>query len=225
MAVELTKEMLEFAKKIDSTMLHVTVTEPELRDLCEKARDYQFATISVPHHWMTLAAELLAGSGVGITAGAGYPLGFSTLETKVFEAVDSVRKGATEVDMTMAIGPFKSGKYQLVEDEIRAVVEAIPGTLVKVIIETHFLTDDEKKRAAELCVKGGAQYVKTSTGYTPTGATVEDIRLLYAAVGDQIKVKGSGGIRTTAFALELLDAGASRLGASKAHLLVEGLRP
>ena len=213
----------EFAKKIDSTLLRPDATEAEIRELCRIAREYGFATVALPSQYMKLALELLEGSGVGFDA-LRFPLGIQSTETKVHEAVEAVKLGCTEVDMVMALGKFKSGKYQEVEDEIRAVREAIPDVVLKVIIETHYLTDDEKRKAAELVANAGADFVKTSTGFAPTGATVEDIKLLYETVGDRIKVKASGGIRTTEQALALLEAGASRLGASNAHRLVDGLK-
>lgn len=213
-----------FAKKIDSTLLRPTATEAEIREVCRVAREYGFATVALPAQWMLLAIELLEGSGVGFDAAVGFPLGIQSTATKVREAVEAVENGATEVDMVMALGKFKSGMYKEVEDEIRQVVDAVSGIVTKVIIETHYLTDEEKRIAAEIVANAGADFVKTSTGFTPTGATVEDVKLLYEAVGDRIKVKASGGIRTTEQALALLEAGASRLGASNAHVLVDGLK-
>lgn len=217
-------DKLTFAKKIDSTLLRPTATEAEIREICRLAREYKFATVALPSQFMELAIELLEGSGVGFDAAVGFPLGIQSTETKVHEAVEAVRKGATEVDMVIALGKFKSGLYKEVEEEIRRVVEAVPGITTKVIIETYYLTDEEKRIAAELAANAGADFVKTSTGFAPTGATVEDVKLLYDAVGDRIKVKASGGIRTTEQALALLEVGASRIGASNAHILVDGLR-
>ena len=216
-------DKLTFAKKIDSTLLRPTAAEAEIREICRLAREYKFATVALPSQFMELAIELLEGS-VGFDAAVGFPLGIQSTETKVHEAVEAVRKGATEVDMVIALGKFKSGLYKEVEEEIRRVVEAVPGITTKVIIETYYLTDEEKRIAAELAANAGADFVKTSTGFAPTGATVEDVKLLYDAVGDRIKVKASGGIRTTEQALALLEAGASRIGASNAHILVDGLR-
>lgn len=213
----------DFAKTIDSSLLNPTADESQVREVCRLARKYKFATVALGCQWIPLAAELLEGSGVGVDAPIGFPLGYSTTEAKVFETRDALQKGATEIDMVMNLGYLKSGRDAEIIDEIKQVVAAADGHIVKVIIETYYLTEEEKIRAAKLVAEAGADFVKTSTGFTPGGATVEDVTLLYKAVGDKIKIKASGGIRNYDQAMSLLKAGAERLGASRAHLLMEPL--
>jgi len=211
----------EFAKMIDSSLLASTATESEVRELCNLAKYYGFATVALGSAWIPLAAELLAGSGVGVDAPVGFPLGYSTTETKVFETEDAIKKGALEIDMVINLCFLKSGMYMPIKDEIRRVLDAAQGHIVKVIIETCYLSQAEKIKAAEITADAGANFVKTSTGFGPSGATVEDIRLLHKTVGDRILVKASGGIRTFSQAMDLINAGATRLGASNADMLAK----
>ncbi len=164
----------------------------------------------------------MAGSGVKIATVIGFPLGANTTETKVFEAKDAIEKGADEIDMVINIGALKSGQDQLVEDEIRAIKEAIGDHILKVIIETCLLTEDEKIRACQLTLKAGGDYVKTSTGFSTGGAKLEDVKLMKDQVKDRAKVKASGGIRDFATAKKMLEAGAERLGVSAGIAIVEG---
>lgn len=187
----------QLAKMIDHTLLRADATQSEMAKLTEEAKQYLFASVCVNPGWVAYAAEQLQGTGVDICTVIGFPLGASTSETKAFETKDAIAKGATEVDMVINISALKDGKDDVVEQDIRAVVEAAAGkALVKVIIETCLLTDEEKVRACQAAVKAGADFVKTSTGFSTGGATPEDIALMRRTVGPNVGVKASGGVRS-----------------------------
>ena len=171
---------------------------------------------------MTLAAEELKGSPVKVCTVIGFPLGANTTAVKAFETKDAIANGADEVDMVINIGALKSGNLELLEKDIRGVVEAANGTLVKVIIECCYLTDEEKKLACEACVKAGADYVKTSTGFGTGGATAADVALMKASIPASMKVKAAGGMHSWQEALAMVEAGASRLGTSSTLKILEG---
>ncbi|MBY6267717.1 deoxyribose-phosphate aldolase, partial [Parageobacillus thermoglucosidasius] len=184
------------AKMIDHTLLKADTTKAQIVKLCEEAKQYGFASVCVNPTWVATAAELLKGTDVKVCTVIGFPLGANTPETKAFETKNAIENGATEVDMVINIGALKDGNDDLVERDIRAVVEAAKGkALVKVIIETCLLTEEEKVRACQLAVKAGADYVKTSTGFSTGGATTEDVALMRKTVGPNIGVKASGGVR------------------------------
>jgi len=211
------------AGMIDHTLLKANATESEIVQLAEEAKKYSFASVCVNPTWVKTAGEVLSGTSVKVCTVIGFPLGASTSETKAFETANAIENGATEVDMVINIGALKSQNDQLVEQDIRAVVEAAKGkALTKVIIETCLLTDEEKVHACELAVKAGADYVKTSTGFSTGGATVEDIRLMRKTVGPEIGVKASGGVRSREDALAMIEAGATRIGASSGIAIVNG---
>ncbi|NHM31854.1 deoxyribose-phosphate aldolase [Neobacillus terrae] len=211
------------AGMIDHTLLKANATESEIVKLAEEAKKYSFASVCVNPAWVKIAGEVLEGTSVKVCTVIGFPLGASTSETKAFETANAIENGATEVDMVINIGALKSQNDQLVEQDIRAVVEAAKGkALTKVIIETCLLTDEEKVHACELAVKAGADYVKTSTGFSTGGATVEDIRLMRKTVGPEIGVKASGGVRSREDALAMIEAGATRIGASSGIAIVNG---
>ncbi|WP_273832707.1 deoxyribose-phosphate aldolase [Guptibacillus sedimenti] len=213
----------ELAKMIDHTALKPDTSREQIEKLCDEARDFNFASVCVNPTWVSLAAEKLEGSEAKVCTVIGFPLGAVTTETKAFETKDAIQKGATEVDMVINIGALKDGNNELVEQDIKAVVEAAKGkALVKVIIETCLLTDEEKTRACELSVKAGADYVKTSTGFSTGGATVEDIKLMRRTVGPNIGVKASGGVRDLEGSQAMIDAGATRIGASAGVKIVQG---
>ena len=199
---------------IDHTLLKPTATDDQIRALCAEAAAAGFASACVNPCHVPLAAAGLVGSPVKVCAVVGFPLGANASHIKAAEAALAVEQGAAEVDMVLNVGFLKSGRMADVESDIRAVVAAAAGATVKVILETCFLSDAEKRSACALAVAAGAHFVKTSTGFGSGGATVADVRLLRAAVGPGIGVKASGGIRTLADALAMLDAGASRIGAS-----------
>ncbi len=227
-----TKE--QFAKLIDNTFLKPAATQEEIIRFCEEAKRYHFAAVVVFPFWVPLAVRQLEGSDVKVCTPIGFPFGANARSTKVYEARNAVTNGAEELDVVMNIGAFKSGDYDFVQRELADIVgaarlsgitEDAKRTLVKVIIETAYLTRKEKIKACEIIRDVGADFVKTSTGMAPGGATVEDIQLIREIVGPSIGVKASGGIRTVEFAMDLLDAGASRLGTSTGVALVEAYDP
>ncbi|MCL7747263.1 deoxyribose-phosphate aldolase [Halalkalibacter alkaliphilus] len=212
------------ANLIDHTALKPDTTKAQIETLCREAKEYQFASVCVNPTWVKLAAELLIeAEPVKVCTVIGFPLGASTPEVKAFETTNAIENGATEVDMVINIAALKDKNDELVERDIRAVVEAAKGrALTKVIIETSLLTDEEKVRACELAVKAGTDYVKTSTGFSTGGATVEDIALMRKTVGPDIGVKASGGVRDLAGAKAMVEAGATRIGASAGVSIVNG---
>jgi deoxyribose-phosphate aldolase len=213
---------------IDHTLLKPTATTRDIRQLCIEAMAEGFAAVCVNPAHVAYAAKILAGSRVAVCTVIGFPLGATTPSVKKKEAEEAVRNGAREVDMVINIGALKEGNYDLVVADIRGVVEAVtallPGGLVKVIIETGYLNHGEKITACRLVRQAGAHYVKTSTGFGPGGATVEDVRLLRENLPLEMGVKASGGIRTTGQALALIEAGAGRLGTSAGPALLAGLQ-
>ncbi|MDM5334005.1 deoxyribose-phosphate aldolase [Ureibacillus composti] len=208
---------MNFAKLIDHTLLSPIVTEKEIISLCQEAEQYGFASVCVNPIWVSLSAELLHDSDVNVCTVIGFPFGANTPETKAFETINAIRNGATEIDTVINIGALKSKNYALVEKDIRSVVEAANGkALVKVIIEACLLTNEEKERACELSVSAGADYVKTSTGFSLYGATVEDVVIMRKTVGPNVGVKASGGVRNKEDIKSMIDAGATRIGTSSA---------
>lgn len=212
---------VDYAKFIDSTILKADATQEEIKNLCLEAREYKFKSVCINPTWITYAKELLNGSGVLVCTVIGFPLGAMTTESKVFEAKDAVLKGADEVDMVINIGELKAKNYQYVEDEIRKIKEGIKDKVLKVIIECCLLTDEEKVMACKLSKNAGADFVKTSTGFSKSGATVADIKLMRQTVGPEMGVKAAGGVRDRKFMEELIDAGATRIGTSHGAALVK----
>lgn len=210
--MELTKPIL--ASFIDHTNLKPTATEADIRRICSEAVEYGFASVCVNPVHVALVARQLKGSTVKTCSVVGFPLGAHTSGIKAAEAAQAVRDGAEEIDMVINIGALKAGNLEKVEQDIRGVVEAVPGRTVKVIIETCYLEDEEKRMACECAMRAGAAFVKTSTGFGSGGATVEDIKLMKTVVGDTLKVKASGGIRNFEDAKAMILAGADRIGAS-----------
>ena len=207
----------------ETLKLKPETSRAQIETLCKEALEYKFASVCVNPTYVALAAELLkSDDDVKVCTVIGFPLGANTPEVKAFETKDAIQNGATEIDMVLNIGALKDGDLELVERDIRAVVEAANGTLVKVIFENCLLTKEEIKTAAELSVKAGANFVKTSTGFSTGGATVEDIRLMRETVGPDIGVKASGGVRDFEGAKAMIDAGASRIGASAGIAIVTG---
>lgn len=213
----------QIARMIDHTLLKPESTKEEIEKLCEEAIEFQFATVCVNPYWVATAANALKGSNVGITTVIGFPLGATTTFTKAAEARDAIAAGATEVDMVINIGALKSGDYDAVRKDIEGVVLAVnKQAVVKVIIETGFLTEEEKKKACMLSKMADADFVKTSTGFGPGSATPEDIALMRKTVGPEMGVKASGGVRDLDTARRLVAAGANRLGASSGKEIVKG---
>jgi deoxyribose-phosphate aldolase len=211
------------AKYIDHTILKPEASEADVRKVCDEAKECQFASVCVNPSYIAFVAELLSGSGVKPCVVVGFPLGATTPEVKAEETCKVVSLGAEEVDMVVNIGATKSGKWDLVEKDIEAVVNAAKGNaIVKVIIETCLLTDDEKVKVCTIAKNVGADFVKTSTGFSTGGATVEDVRLMRQTVGPEMGVKASGGVRDYETAVAMIQAGATRLGTSSGVKIVSG---
>ena len=210
-------------KYFDHTLLKADAVPAQIEELCSEAAKYQFYSVCVNSCYVKLCSELLSGSPVKIAAVVGFPLGACTTSAKAFETEDACSDGAKEIDMVINIGALKSGNFDFVRDDIKAVVDTAAkyGAIVKVIIETCLLTDEEKVKACQLSEEAGAAFVKTSTGFSTGGATKEDVALMKSVVGDRLQVKASGGIRDHKTALEMIEAGADRLGASASVQIVE----
>ncbi len=210
---------------IDHTILKPTTSVTDIIRLCEEAAEHRFAAVCVPPSYVGLAANRLSGTKVNVATVIGFPLGSSTTAVKVAETKDAVENKADEIDMVVNIGAIKSGMWDAVTADIRAVVEAADDAKVKVIIETSQLTDEEKVRACSCVIEAGADFVKTSTGFIGGGATVEDVALLRRTIeakGASCRIKASGGIRTKADALAMIEAGADRIGTSAGIAIVTG---
>jgi len=214
---------MNIAAMIDHTLLRPDATRADILAVCREARQFEFASVCTNSFWSPLVSEQLAGSVVKVCAVVGFPLGAGLTEAKVAEADAAIRAGAQEIDMVLNIGALKGGEDRAVEADIRAVVETChpAQALVKVILETALLTDEEKKRACLLAKSAGADFVKTSTGFGPAGATEHDVALMRQTVGPAMGVKASGGIRTREDAEKMIRAGATRIGASASVKIVQ----
>ncbi len=211
------------APAIDHTILKPDATQDQIAQLCFEARTYGFASVCVNPAQVKLCAELLKGSGIPVCTVVGFPLGATSTEVKVFEAQEAIRDGATELDMVINVGALKSREYELVEQDIASITRACHAgnAILKVIIEAALLTDEEKVAACQLAKVAGADFVKTSTGFGPGGATAEDVALMRRVVGPSMGVKAAGGIRSHADARKMLAAGASRIGASASVKIIQ----
>lgn len=214
--------MMKLNEYIDHTLLKPDATADMIRRLCEEAVAHQFATVCINPCYLELAVHLLAGTGVKVATVIGFPLGATLPAVKAFEAGEAVLRKADELDMVIQLGAAKLGLWQAVTDEIRQVVRAAQDSKVKVIVETGLLTVEEKKRACQAVLSGGAAFIKTSTGFGPGGATEADIRLFRSIAGDQLGIKASAGIRTRLQAEAMIAAGADRLGTSAGVAIVTG---
>ena len=201
-------------KYIDHTILKATASSADVQKLCEEAIEYEFYSVCVNGCYVADAKHLLQGTDVKVAAVIGFPLGAMTTASKVFEAKEAVENGASEIDMVINVAKLKDGEFDYVENEIRLIKEAIGDNVLKVIIETCYLTDEEKVKACELSLVAKADFVKTSTGFGTGGATYEDVKLMKSVVGDNAKVKASGGVRDKETAQKYVDLGAERLGTS-----------
>ena len=210
----------DISKMIDHTLLKADAASTDIKRICAEAREYGFASVCVNSCHAALVAQELKGTDVKTCCVVGFPLGAMATKAKAFEASCAVEDGAAEIDMVINVGALKEGNDAFVLEDIRAVVEASGPSIVKVIIETCLLTDEEKVRACELSEKAGAAFVKTSTGFSTGGANVHDVALMRKTVGDRLGVKASGGIHTPQQAQELIAAGASRIGASNGVALL-----
>ncbi len=213
---------MKLNKYIDHTILKPETTQEQVEKILSEAKEYDFASVCVNPTWVSLAAESLKDSDVKVCTVIGFPLGANTSAVKAFETEDAIANGADEIDMVINVGALKAGNDDLVLDDIKAVVDASGDKLVKVIIETCLLTDDEKVRACQLSKEAGADYVKTSTGFSTGGATVADVALMRKTVGPDMGVKASGGARSYEDAIAFIEAGASRIGASSGVAIMNG---
>ncbi|MCP9199618.1 deoxyribose-phosphate aldolase [Gramella sp. GC03-9] len=205
---------MELNTFIDHTLLAATATKKEIKNLCEEAIKYQFYAVCVNSSRMKLAAEFLKNSNVKLAATIGFPLGASSLESKLVEADAAISQGANEIDMVMNLGLFKDGEFEMVQQEITAIKTAIGKNVLKVIIETAYLDNSEIAKASEIVMNAGADFVKTSTGFGSRGASLEDVQIMKKVVGDRVKIKASGGIRDAETARKYIDLGVSRIGTS-----------
>lgn len=212
----------ELARLIDHTDLRPTATDADVRRLCEDAVRHGFYAVCINPFFVRLASRLLLNSGVKVCTVIGFPLGMNTLDVKAFEARRAVEDGADELDFVINLGMVKSGNYAYVEEEVSKVLDLARGAVVKVIIETGYLTVEEMGRLCEIAVNVGADFVKTCTGFGPRGVSVEDVRLIKGFTGGRVGIKAAGGIRTYEQAVSLIEAGATRLGTSHGLKILEG---
>ena len=212
---------MELNKYIDHTILKATASSSDVQKLCEEAIEHEFYSVCVNGCYVADAKQLLQGTDVKVAAVVGFPLGAMTTAAKVFEAKEAVENGASEIDMVINVAKLKDGEFEYVENEIRQIKEAIGDNVLKVIIETCYLTDEEKVKACELSLVAKADFVKTSTGFGTGGATYEDVKLMKSVVGDNAKVKASGGVRDKETAQKYVNLGAERLGTSSGIEIVK----
>lgn len=212
---------MNYNKMIDHTVLKADTPLETVKRICDEAMEYGFASVCINPCHVAYCADYLKDSDVNVCIVIGFPLGANTSAVKAFETKDAIANGADEIDMVMNIGALKDKNYDLVRNDVKAVVEAANGTLVKVILETCLLTEDEIKKACELCVEAKADYVKTSTGFSTRGATIEDVQIMKAAVQGKAKVKAAGGVRTHEDMVKIVEAGADRIGTSAGCSLVD----
>ncbi|MCS7089437.1 MAG: deoxyribose-phosphate aldolase [Verrucomicrobiota bacterium] len=215
----------DLARFIEYTMLRPDATRARIEELCEEARTHKFLAVCVNGCWVQLARHCLEETDVRVVSVVGFPLGAMSADVKRYETEAAVDDGVHEVDVVLNIGKLKDGEHRALLRELRDIVEAADERPVKVILETCLLTREEKIRACQLVLDSGAKFVKTSTGFGPSGATVEDVRLLREIVGPHFGVKASGGIRDTHTALAMIEAGADRIGTSSGPAILRGLRP
>mgnify|MGYP000462783710 CR=1 FL=1 len=214
-----TKE--ELAARIDHTNLKPTAAKEDILKTVAEALKYGFRGVCVPLYWVPTVKEALRNSGILLVAPVGFPLGYTSSEAKAFEAEWAKKHGADEIDMVMNISAFKSRDYQTVKEDIEAVIKAASPIPVKVIIETSYLTPDEISLASKIAVEAGAKFVKTNTGFGPRGAALDDVKIIYKAIGNKAKIKAAGGIRDALTALKFIAAGADVIGASAGVRIVE----
>ena len=205
---------MNLAKYIDYTLLKATATPADIEKLCQEAHQYGFFSVCVNSSYVPLAAQLLKGTDVKVCTVVGFPLGAMSTQGKLYETSTALAEGADEIDMVINLGLFLSGRTAKVLDEIALLKKETGDKVLKVIIETCYLNDDQKRLASQICVDAGADFVKTSTGFGTGGATLADVQLIKEVVGDRAKIKASGGIRNRETALQYIDLGVSRIGAS-----------
>ncbi|WP_424245157.1 deoxyribose-phosphate aldolase [Elusimicrobium posterum] len=214
---------MKINKLIDHTILKADAPAQDIKKLCEEALKYDFASVCVNPCWVKMCAEILKGSDVKVCTVIGFPLGANTSEVKVFEAQDALKNGAQELDLVINIGAVKSGDYETVFHDIKLIRNISNDFILKVIFETCLLTNEEKIKVCDLCVCAGADFVKTSTGFSTGGATVEDVKLMREHIKPEMKVKASGGIRDLETLNKMVEAGAERIGTSSGVKIMESL--
>jgi deoxyribose-phosphate aldolase len=205
----------DIVQMIDHSLLKPNATYADIEKACEECREYNFKTLTLNSANVAMGADLLKGTDIGISACIGFPLGAMSTEAKVFETKDVIKNGATEIDMVMNIGAFLSKDYQKVKDDINAVVKAANGNCVKVILENHYLTKEEIAKACQLCEEAGAHFVKTSSGFAPSGAKLDDVIVMRKSVSNNVEVKVAGGVSSFEAFMQFYNAGATRFGTSK----------
>lgn len=213
---------MELNKYIDHTILKADATKADIIKICNEAKEFDFATVCINPGRIKIAAKELAGTKVGITTVIGFPLGANTSEAKAFETKDAIEKGATEIDMVANIGAIKDADWETVLNDMKAVKKSAGKSIVKVILENCLLTKEEIKKCCEIAIEAGLEFVKTSTGFSTSGATLDDVKLMKDTVGDKALVKAAGGVRTLEDAEKMIEAGASRLGTSGGVSIVQG---
>lgn len=212
---------MELNKYFDHTLLKADATKEQIDKLIDEAKKYDFFSVCINPSWISYAKEKLQGSDVKVCTVIGFPLGAMSTESKIFETEDAIKKGADEVDMVLNIGRLKMGERDYVVNEIKKIKSVCNDHILKVIVETALLNEDEIRLATECVVEGGADFVKTSTGFSTRGANIEDVKIMKSVCGDKIKIKAAGGVSNYEDALNMIDAGANRIGASKSVLIME----
>lgn len=215
-------DKLEIAKKIDHTLLKANATYNDIEKLCEEAKKYSFYSVCINPFFVPYVKKILKGSDVKICCVVGFPLGCTPSISKYLETREAIASGADEIDMVMNISAFKSGFYDVVLEDIKMVRRASECKVLKVIIETAYLTDEEKVKASKICEEAGADFVKTSTGFAPSGAKIEDLKLIRKSVSPHIKIKAAGGVRDLDSCIKMIEAGADRIGTSSGVAILEG---
>lgn len=214
---------MKLNKMIDHTLLKPEATREQINNICKEAMEYNFKSVCINPCWVSYASELLKDSEVLVCTVIGFPLGANTTKIKISETKDAIKNGADEIDMVINVGLLKGKEFEKVQNDIKEVVSVADGKCVKVILETSLLTDEEVIKASELAKEAGANFVKTSTGFSTAGATTHHVKLMKKTVGDKLEVKASGGIRDLKAAREMIEAGATRLGVSAGIAIIKEL--
>jgi len=214
--------MKNLAKYIDHTLLAQNATKKQIKNLCDEAKQYEFCSVCVNSSYVSLAKEFLSDSSVKVCSVVGFPLGAMSSDAKAYEANKAIEDGATEIDMVINVGFLKSNDFKSIEEDIKNLRVTCKGVILKVILETALLDTDEIKKVCQIAKEAGADFVKTSTGFSSRGASLEDVKIMKEAVGDSVKIKASGGIRSYESAVEMINAGASRLGTSSGIAIIKG---
>jgi deoxyribose-phosphate aldolase len=217
-------ENTNIARLIDHTLLHPCATENDIKKLCDEAKEYRFFSVCVHPVFLKTAGEMLRGTDVRLTTVVGFPLGMTGVRVKIYEAMESILMGADDLDIVINLGNIKTNNWKAVKKEISDLVTATPGAVHKIIIETHYLSDDQKIKVSQTAMEAGAEFIKTSTGYAPSGAKIRDVALIRDATKGKLDIKAAGGIKTLKDVLNFVNAGASRIGTSSAVSIMHEIR-